>query len=69
MDREPLQPEVGYAEDLERLYCIPASTWRYWASVGQGPPSFLLGRRRVWRLSVVAAWVAAQESETSSVPA
>ena len=24
-----------------------ASTWRYWASIGQGPPSWKLGRRRV----------------------
>jgi hypothetical protein len=62
---EPIEREYVYAEGLEELTSIPAGTWRYWASVGQGPPSFRLGRRRVWRLSTVRAWMAEQESRAS----
>jgi len=48
--------------ELEGLTGTRSSTWRYWASIGQGPPSFKLGRRRVWRRSVVQAWLAEQEA-------
>jgi predicted DNA-binding transcriptional regulator AlpA len=47
--------------ELEELTGTPASTWRYWASIGQGPPSFKLGRRRVWQRSAVMAWIEAQQ--------
>lgn len=52
------------APDCEALTGIPASTWRYWAHIGDKtkPGSFKLGRRRVWRESVVQAWIAAQEA-------
>jgi hypothetical protein len=56
-----LEREYVYAEGLEDLTGIPAGTWRYWASVGQGPESIRLGRRRVWKLTVVREWLAAQE--------
>jgi prophage regulatory protein len=48
--------------ELETLTGTPESTWRYWAISGQGPKSFKLGRRRVWRREVVMAWIAEQES-------
>jgi prophage regulatory protein len=57
--------ELVGALDLEQMTGTKASTWRYWASIGQGPPSFRLGRRRVWRRSVVEAWLADQEAATS----
>ncbi len=60
MDREL----VG-AVDLEKLTGTKASTWRYWASIGTGPASFKLGRRRVWRKSGVLAWLAQQEVATA----
>jgi hypothetical protein len=47
--------------DLEELTGTPASTWRYWAVNGEGPPSFRLGRRRVWKRSIALAWLAEQE--------
>lgn len=50
--------EYVFADDLEAKTGIPASTWRYWASVNEGPASFMLGRRRVWKLSDVEAWLA-----------
>jgi prophage regulatory protein len=49
------------SKQLEELYGTKASTWRYWHLTGQGPKSFKLGRRRVWRKSVVEAWIADQE--------
>ncbi|MGY1867291.1 helix-turn-helix transcriptional regulator [Nocardia gipuzkoensis] len=53
------------AKDCEALTGIPASTWRWWAHIGSGPVSFKLGpRRRVWRKSVVLAWIAEQEKLT-----
>ncbi|MET7773002.1 DNA-binding protein [Nocardia sp. NPDC005366] len=52
------------ATDCEELTGIPAATWRYWAHIGSGPASFKLGRRRVWRLSVIEAWIAEQEAAT-----
>ena len=43
-----------------------ASTWRYWASIGNGPASFKLGRRRVWKKSDVLAWIAEQQAATGT---
>jgi prophage regulatory protein len=50
--------------ELEGMTGTPASTWRFWALLDppQGPPSFRLGRRRVWRRSTVEAWLAEQEA-------
>jgi prophage regulatory protein len=54
------------ALDLEKLTGTKASTWRYWASIGTGPASFKLGRRRVWKRSTVLEWIAEQEAATIS---
>jgi prophage regulatory protein len=48
--------------DLEALTGTTASTWRYWASIGEGPESFKLGRRRVWKKSIVLEWLVEQEN-------
>ncbi|MFE9578857.1 helix-turn-helix transcriptional regulator [Nocardia sp. NPDC006044] len=54
------------AKDCEALTGIPEATWRWWAHVGRGPASFKLGaRRRVWRKSVVLAWIAEQEASAA----
>ena len=60
--------EVEYldSKQLERLTGTRASTWRYWASIGEGPPSFKLGRRRVWKRSAVMEWLAAQETHAAN---
>lgn len=58
-------PEFMTADDLERFTGRPASTWRYFAHIGSGPPSFKIGRRRVWRTSVVLAWLEAQEAASA----
>lgn len=58
------------APDCEALTGIPASTWRYWAHIGDKtkPASFKLGRRRVWRESAIRAWIAEQEAAQAAQP-
>ncbi len=58
-----MESEFLSSTDLEKLTGTRASTWRYWASIGQGPASFRLGRRRVWRKDLAIAWLAEQENE------
>jgi prophage regulatory protein len=53
--------EYFKSPELERLTGTPSSTWRYWVSVGQGPESFLLGKRRVWPRASLIRWLVAQE--------
>lgn len=53
--------EYMTAAELEQMTGTKASTWRYWAFTGDGPPSFKLGRRRVWKRAVVLKWLAQQE--------
>jgi predicted DNA-binding transcriptional regulator AlpA len=53
------------APELEQMTGTPASTWRYWAHIGSGPASFKLGRRRVWKRSVVLAWLEGQEKASA----
>lgn len=60
-----MQAEFVGALDLENLTGTKASTWRYWAMIGEGPKSFKIGRRRVWKMSTVLAWIADQEAATS----
>lgn len=54
------------ARQLEERTGIPEATWRWWAHVGYGPESFLMGpRRRVWKWSGVVEWIAEQERRTA----
>ncbi|MCW2652033.1 MAG: hypothetical protein JWR32_3009 [Mycobacterium sp.] len=57
-----MESEYVDSKDLEQLTGTKASTWRYWASIGEGPASFRLGRRRVWKRSVVLEWLQSQET-------
>jgi prophage regulatory protein len=59
-----MDSEYLSSNDLEALTGTKASTWRYWASIGEGPASFKLGRRRVWKRATVLAWLEAQQSVT-----
>ena len=51
------------ALELERRTGTKASTWRYWASIGQGPPSWKLGRRRVWSKVAVDKYLSEQQGD------
>ena len=39
----------------------PVATLRYWRHLGTGPRSFRLGRRVVYRLADVHAWIETQD--------
>lgn len=41
---------------------VPLGTLRYWRHAGEGPASFKIGRRCVWRKDVVERWIAEQEA-------
>lgn len=64
-----MEPEYLDSKDLERMIGTRASTWRYWASIGEGPASFKIGRRRVWKRSTVEAWLVDQQSAAVTVGA
>lgn len=52
--------------EVSALTGIPAGTWRYWRSTGQGPASFNMGAKRVvYRRSEIDRWIAEQEATTS----
>ncbi len=57
--------EYYSAAELEEITGTPAATWRYWAYVKQGPASVKIGRRRVWKRTVVRAWLDSLESASA----
>lgn len=61
-----LDSEYLDSVNLEQLTGTPASTWRYWAHIGSGPPSFKIGRRRVWKKTTVLQWLADQEKAATA---
>lgn len=58
--------EFWNAKRVSTFTGIPEGTLRYWVHIGKGPASFKLGKRRIWRMSVVLAWLAEQEAATST---
>ena len=49
---------------VSETYGIPVGTLRYWRHADQGPASFTIGKRVVYRLDEVERWIAEQESAT-----
>lgn len=62
MDIDP----IIQIKEVSGLTGVAEGTLRYYASVGKGPKSFKLGKRRVWRKSAVLAWIA--EAEAAAEP-
>ena len=54
--------ELLTTKQVSERYGIPAATLRYWRHVNQGPASFAIGKRVVYRCSEVEKWIAAQEA-------
>lgn len=50
--------------EVSALLGIPASTLRFWRHCDEGPPSFSLGGRVLYRRSEVMAWIEQQELAT-----
>nr|WP_224112664.1 helix-turn-helix domain-containing protein [Mycobacterium avium] len=53
------------AAQVSELTGLPQATLRYWRHANQGPASFRLGRRIMYRREVVERWIAAQEKATT----
>lgn len=62
--KEETVDPIIQAPRVAELVGAPIGTVRYWDSVGTGPGSFKINGRRVWRESVVLAWIAEQEATT-----
>ena len=46
--------------EASELLRMPEATLRYWRHMGEGPPSFKIGRRVVYDADELQAWVEAQ---------
>ena len=54
-------PELLTITEAADVLRTPVATLRYWRHLGTGPRSFRLGRRVVYRLADVRAWIEAQD--------
>lgn len=52
-------------EETAELLNRPPNTLRYWVARGEAPPSFKLGRRRMFRLEDVEAWIDSHAEATA----
>lgn len=52
-------------EEVSKMTRHPVATLRYYRHRNEGPPSFKLGRRVVYRESDVLAWIEDQRQSTS----
>jgi len=48
----------------EQYPVLNAGTMRFWRATDQGPASFTLGKRVVYRRSEIERWIAEQEAAT-----
>jgi DNA-binding transcriptional MerR regulator len=51
--------------EAAELLRTPVATLRYWRHLGTGPRSFRLGRRVVYQLTDLEAWIAAQRGDAA----
>ncbi|MCZ2804332.1 helix-turn-helix domain-containing protein [Modestobacter sp. VKM Ac-2983] len=52
--------ELLTIDEVSERYRVPKATLRFWRHKGEGPKSFLLGRRVVYKQSDCDAWVEQQ---------
>jgi excisionase family DNA binding protein len=53
-------------QEVAELLRTPVETCRYWRHVSKGPKSFKLGRRVLYALEDVEAWIAEQRQQTAA---
>ncbi len=59
-----LEGELVTVGQVSSLTGIPVGTLRYWRHANQGPASFSLGKRVLYRKPEVERWIAEQEQAT-----
>ncbi|MGC2378728.1 MAG: helix-turn-helix domain-containing protein [Mycobacterium sp.] len=57
-------PEYLSTNQVSEQTGIPEATLRYWRHADQGPASFSLGRRVVYRREEIDRWITEQEQAT-----
>ncbi|MGJ5667829.1 helix-turn-helix domain-containing protein [Rhodococcus aetherivorans] len=57
----PRTKELLSTKEVSREWGISEGTLRWWRHADEGPASFKLGKRVVYRRSAVEAWVSGQE--------
>lgn len=55
-----MNEELMLVTEVSEKCRIPAPTLRYWRQTGEGPKSFKVGRRVMYRRSDVEQWLEAQ---------
>ena len=56
--------EILGSKQVSEWTGVPVGTLRYWRHTNEGPPSFCLGRRVVYRRDQVERWIETQEQTT-----
>ncbi len=56
----PVNDELLTIAEVAAIVRAPIATLRYWRHLGHGPRSFRLGRRVVYRVGDLRAWIEAQ---------
>jgi predicted DNA-binding transcriptional regulator AlpA len=56
--------EIMTTRQVSETTGIPVGTLRFWRHTNQGPASFSLGKKVVYRRSELEAWIAEQEAAT-----
>ena len=59
-----MEDEIIDTKAVSQMTGLPTGTLRYFRSTNQGPASFTLGRRVVYRRSECERWIAEQERAT-----
>lgn len=58
------EPDYFTTTELSELIRTPVETLRWWRAHGQGPESFRLGRRVLYRRAAVDAWIDREAAAT-----
>ena len=65
-DRPPAGDELLTIAEVADIVRAPIATLRYWRHLGHGPRSFRLGRRVVYRVADLRAWIDLQASASDA---
>jgi len=63
-DPPPADNELLTIREVAAIVRAPIATLRYWRHLGTGPRSFRLGRRVVYRVGDLQAWIDTQASDS-----
>jgi len=57
--------DILSTKQVEETYGLNQGTLRYWRHCDEGPASFRLGRRVVYRRSEIEKWISEQEATST----